>query len=187
MRWLWILSLALLGCEEPMDGPSWPGGNGGGNGGGHATDTSGGNGGPGRCPAGMEERTDLSGVVNFFSYNSVVLLPFFTPEETYEGQAGGCASADSLRVRILLSLGGEPFAWVTSDAPREGTYNPMEEQSLSVDLFNAEPPAFIGPNNWTSGTWGAVPLGDGRMEHRIDSGGSDEVETLLMTGTIWVP
>jgi len=173
---LWIL-LALSGCEPLSDDdrePPWP------------VDT-GDTGEPAeRCPSGMAPVAGVTVNVRTHSFNTLNVQLSFDPDATWEGQAAACASPDRLRARVLLLLVGEPYAWLTSDAPRLGSLSPITDRSLTLNLFAAEPPTTFGPDSWFQGTWTAQDTGIA-IEHGVDVVGRSNEQAGSMLAFMLVP
>lgn len=180
MRWIGLLALLISGCEDPMDGPSWPG-----NGVSESRPTE--SAPDERCPAGSSEDRTVTGFVSNMTYNRAALLAEISPLTPHDGRAGACTSSDGLYVRVLMTLGGQPLGWIESHAPQEGSFSPLVEESLSVDLFGAEPPTAFGPSDWTVGSWSVTRTGDGRLEHFIDATANDGVNFVQLSASIMVP
>lgn len=176
MRTLWWILLALCACEPLPDDdrPPWPVDTGDT---GEPTDA---------CPAGLTEVAGVSVSVRTHTFNTLNMQLGFDPTATWEDQAAACASADRLHVRILLLLAGEPYAWLESEAPNQGVLSPINDRSLTLDLFGADPPTWFGPESWFQGTWTAQDAGMA-MEHGFDMVGRNQDRTASLLAFIQVP
>ncbi len=188
MRAPWLILLLLGGCDWLLDddtGPTWPPDTGDTGDTGDTDDT--GDTGATGCPQGMTPRDDLLVSVRDYSFNVQNLLLSYDPDATWEGEAAGCASADRLAVRVLLLQAGEPYAWLTSDAPRTGQLSPMVDRSLMLDLFGESPAVRFDDDAWFQGVWSVQPTRLGAYEHTIDATGRSGNDVATLQAFIEVP
>lgn len=135
----------------------------------------------GTCPDGWSEPAAAQLVVNTLQVDN---LPYQATlsAEAYNGVAPMCITADGYTVQALLSVGGEPWAWLRSRATEE-TNVPLTVSDVELVAFgHASAPTFAA-DGWYQGTW-VVRADAGAVVHAIDGAANGDDQVLITAITV---
>ncbi len=103
------------------------------------------------CPVGHAVPTDIRLNIRDMTFNQILTLGRLG-RAPHEGQPPACVSPDGLSVMVLIEVGGDPFAWLTSRTDAPGNEELIRSDGLVLDAFGYDPPTTFGEGDWYQGS-----------------------------------
>ena len=150
MRWLCLMGLMVVGCDDSFE-PATPE---------PIDDLADG------CPIGLSQASQASLVMTMFTVNGAGLVTDFVENNAYNGVPAACASEDGLSLQMHFEVAGEGYGLISMTHQGAGSYEANElDGVLTIELFGADIPTTYSTGDWQTASW--------NVEERNDAIASD--------------